>query len=136
MSLPKNVSGIFANETGRFTPERARDITSPVLIYSCGNQQKISSGTAGSGAFFDSNWNRPIHQDSHVDSYDCFGAVSLYSSMQTNVPKPFNSTGKSTYLNMPGGQWARDEKYIAEDMQKSQYTVKSQLLKDKKNGSF
>ncbi|XP_076654662.1 uncharacterized protein LOC143360029 [Halictus rubicundus] len=120
LPLPTNVSEIFANETGRFTPERSRDIAAPMLIYGrssdrasfCNDQLWKSSERASI----------PVTcGDSHVDSYDCFGAVNLCGTMQTNVPKPFCSSGKSTHLNMPGGQWARDGKYIAEDMQKSHY---------------
>ncbi|XP_071856044.1 uncharacterized protein [Bombus fervidus] len=119
LSLPTNVSEIFANETGRFTPERARDIAAPVLLY----------GKSDCRSFFSQQLSKPTERsnglenssDTHVDSYDCFGAVSLNGSMQSNVPKPFCSNGKSTHLNMPGGQWARDGKYIAEDMQKSHY---------------
>ncbi|XP_008555503.1 uncharacterized protein LOC103576866 isoform X2 [Microplitis demolitor] len=121
--LPLNVSEIFGNETGRFTPERARDITAPVL--------SLMSGPNGASNRLNSSrtWGAFRCVDSHVASYDCFGAVSLNSSMQTMVPKPFCSVGKSTYLNMPGGQWARDGKYIAQDMQKSHYAV----LKNKKS---
>ncbi|XP_078044705.1 uncharacterized protein LOC144474085 [Augochlora pura] len=120
LPLPTNVSEIIASETSRFTPERSRDIAAPVLIYGkgadrtslCTEQPSKSSERASI----------PVTcGDSHVDSYDCFGAVNLCSTMQTNVPKPFCSSGKSTHLNMPGGQWARDGKYIAEDMKKSHY---------------
>ncbi|XP_033227084.1 uncharacterized protein LOC117179422 isoform X2 [Belonocnema kinseyi] len=128
LPLPTNISEIFANETSRFTPERARDITTPVLLYSSSNHKQFAAGSKGSRASFDidnSNWTSTSPQDSHVESYDCFGAVNLNSSMQTNVPKPFNSTGKCTYLNMPGGQWVRNGTYIAD----------SQLLeRDNKNG--
>lgn len=120
LRLPTNVSEIFGNETCRFTQERIRD------IYSSSGVEQFSNS---------SNSAKMINLDSHVASYDCFGTVSLNSSMQTNVPKPFNSSGKSNYLNMPGGQWAQDGKYIAEDMQKSHY--KFQLLKQyNKNGLF
>ncbi|XP_015432569.1 PREDICTED: uncharacterized protein LOC107188738 [Dufourea novaeangliae] len=121
LPLPSNVSEIFANETGRFTPERSRDIAAPVLIY---------GKNADCRTFFSEQLTKTTAEhasipttcsDSHVDSYDCFGAVSLNGTMQSNVPKPFSSSGKSTHLNMPGGQWARDGKYIAEDMQKSHY---------------
>lgn len=119
LPLPTNVSEIFANETGRFTPERARDIAAPILLYGKSDcrssfSQQLSKPTERSNGLENSS-------DTHVDSYDCFGAVSLNGSMQSNVPKPFCSNGKSTHLNMPGGQWARDGKYIAEDMQKSHY---------------
>ncbi|CAG5094996.1 Similar to Fam210b: Protein FAM210B [Cotesia congregata] len=114
--LPRNVSEIFGNETGRFTPERARDITAPVLSL-------INGPNGACDRLNSSRWAGLRCIDSHVASYDCFGAVSLNSSMQTMVPKPFCAAGKSTYLNMPGGQWTRDSKYIAEYMQKAHYAV-------------
>ncbi|XP_066587209.1 uncharacterized protein [Prorops nasuta] len=134
LPLPINVSEIFANETGRFTPERSRDIAAPTFLYSangngrCTNLQQTQH----------QNFTRV--QDSHVDSYDCFGAVSLNGTMQSNVPTPFCSKGKSMHLNMPGGQWARDGKYIAEDMQKSHYRTyvfdkKASRIFFNKNGS-
>ncbi|XP_015171396.1 PREDICTED: uncharacterized protein LOC107063808 [Polistes dominula] len=128
--LPNNVSEIFANETGRFTPERARDIASPILIYgankvTANNSLKFSSFN-GKNETFNGKQNLTIvRENMHVDSYDCTGTVSLNGSMQSNVPKPFCSTGKSTHFNMPGGQWAKDSKYIAEDMQKSNYKLSS-----------
>ncbi|KAL0128206.1 hypothetical protein PUN28_003452 [Cardiocondyla obscurior] len=109
LSLPNNVCDIFANETGRFAPERARDIA----LYA------ENGGTAVSVA--KCSGFPEIRDDGHIDSYDCFGAVSLNGTMQSNVPKPFSSCGKSMHLNMPGGQWSRDGKYIAEDMQRSHY---------------
>ncbi|XP_024886887.1 uncharacterized protein LOC112464249 [Temnothorax curvispinosus] len=109
LTLPINVCDIFANETGRFAPERARDIA----LYAENGGSAVSA--ANCSGFPE------IRDDSHVDSYDCFGAVSLNGTMQSNVPKPFSSCGKSTHLNMPGGQWSRDNKYIAEDMQRSHY---------------
>ena len=109
LTLPNNVSDIFANETGRFTPERSRDIA---LYAENGGTAVVAAKCSGFPE---------IRDDSHVDSYDCFGAVSLNGTMQSNVPKPFSSCGKSMHLNMPGGQWSRDGKYIAEDMQRSHY---------------
>lgn len=110
LDLPNNVCDIFANEIGRFTPERVRDIA----LYAEKNDGAIIS-TANCSGF------PKIRDDGHVDSYDCFGAVSLNGTMQSNVPKPFSSHGRSMHLNMPGGQWSRDNKYIAEDMQRSHY---------------
>ncbi|XP_014485800.1 PREDICTED: uncharacterized protein LOC106750176 isoform X2 [Dinoponera quadriceps] len=113
LDLPSNMRDIFANETGRFTPERARDIA----LYSENGGLAVANATGYP----------KIHDNGHVDSYDCFGAVSLCGTMQTNVPKPYRSRGthawvlRSTHLNMPGGQWTRGGKYIAEDMQRSHY---------------
>lgn len=59
--------------------------------------------------------------DPRVPSFDCVSAVNLNSSMQTNVPFPFSSKGKSTHLNMPGGQWESKNKFISEDLQKLHY---------------
>lgn len=119
LPLPTNVSEIFANETGRFTPERARDIATPVLLHGHNICKSFFSEQSTKSTQCPSV---PVTcEDTHVDSYDCFGAVSLNGTMQSNVPKPFCSSGKSTHFNMPGGQWAKDGKYIAENMQKSHY---------------
>ncbi|OAD52186.1 hypothetical protein WN48_02751 [Eufriesea mexicana] len=133
LPLPTNVSEIFANETGRFTPERARDIAAPVLLYGKNDCRSYFSKQLTKPATCSSSLENC--SDTHIDSYDCFGAVSLNSTMQSNVPKPFCSNGKSTHLNMPGGQWARDGKYIAEDMQKSHYrSIRLPQLKLDKSG--
>ncbi|XP_046819075.1 uncharacterized protein LOC124424289 [Vespa crabro] len=132
LPLPNNVSEIFANETGRFTPERTRDIASPILIYGANRVSANNNNSFSFSSFSDKevtfNGQRNfsiVREDTHIDSYDCSGAISLNGSMQSNVPKPFCSTGKSTHFNMPGGQWAKDSKYIAEDMQKSHYRLTS-----------
>lgn len=122
LDLPNNICDIFANETGRFTPERVRDIA----LYTEKNDSAIMSMMNCSGF-------PKIRDNGHMDSYDCFGAISLNSTMQTNVPKPFSSHGRSMHLNMPGGQWSRNGKYIAEDMQRSHYrslSCKSDLWVD------
>lgn len=50
--------------------------------------------------------------------------------MQTNVPKPFEISGKApVHLNMPGGQWAQDEKYISGDL----HTFHHSNISSKKN---
>ncbi|XP_012142382.1 uncharacterized protein LOC100883848 [Megachile rotundata] len=133
LPLPTNVSEIFANETGRFTPQRARDIAVPVLLYNKSDCKSFFSEQPSK--MTEASDRSETYEDTCVDSYDCFGAVSLNGTMQSNVPKPYSSNGKSTHLNMPGGQWARDDKYIAEDMQKSHYrSVHLPLLKLDKRG--
>lgn len=61
------------------------------------------------------------HIDPHVVSYDCTGAVSLNSSMQSNVPSPFGGMHKFTHLNMPGGQWEQSSKWMSHDLNSSHY---------------
>lgn len=60
--------------------------------------------------------------DPHVESYDCTGAVSLNSSMQSNVPSPFGGMHKFTHLNMPGGAWAQESKFLSHELNSSHYT--------------
>lgn len=131
LSLPTNVSEIFNIETARFAPERARDIAAPIYL-----SNKMSNRNSREN--FSSGYDRSVKMqqlDARHDSYDCFGAVSLSGSMQTNVPKPFCSRGRSTYLNMPGGMWARDGKYIADIMNKNHFKM-DQMRQVKRFGGF
>lgn len=107
--LPNNIEAIMSVEIGQFSPLRARDITGPVLFSEC---NRIFGREP---VYFKMN------RDPFVENYDCHGAVSLNSSMQSNVPSPFQSKGNTMYLNMPGGQWSQGNKFISEDMQKSHY---------------
>ncbi|XP_067001579.1 uncharacterized protein [Anabrus simplex] len=114
LPLPHNIEDINTTEKARFSPQRNRDISGPVIL-------SKFEGTFSNG--FAKRYNQlsqPI--DPHVASYDCSGPVSLHSAMQTNVPSPFSSTGKAIHLNMPGGQWSQGYKYISEDMQSTHYS--------------
>lgn len=52
--------------------------------------------------------------------------------MQTNVPKPYGIRGKApVHLNMPGGQWAQDDKYVSGDLQQHHH---SKITSTKKSG--
>lgn len=106
--LPTNVEDINAIETGRFSPQRARDITGDVICTQNSPSKPVS--------------NQDLSADSFLQSYDCTGTVSLNSAMQTNVPNPYTSEGKASHLNMPGGEWGRSDKYVAQDLQNSHYT--------------
>lgn len=84
-----------------------------------------------------------LSSDPHMASYDCNGAVSLNSVMQSNVPIPFGGMNKFTHLNMPGGQWEQSAKFNAQDLHASHYTNLRQQARnnwfnysDQKTGSF
>ncbi|XP_043640692.1 uncharacterized protein LOC122611575 [Drosophila teissieri] len=113
--LPINVDSA---ETSRFSPQRSRDISSTVI----NAQAPISSIDItidnSHAVLSDSN----ICQDPHVQSYDCFGLISLNSAMQSNVPTPFGGLNKFSHLNMPGGQWSQEFKFTAQNMQCSHYS--------------
>ena len=107
--LPTNVEDINAIETGRFSPQRARDITGDVIL---SQNSSIKSDSK-----------QDLSADNFLQSYDCSGTISLNSAMQTNVPDPYAAKGKApSHLNMPGGEWGRSDKYVAQDLQNSHYT--------------
>ncbi|KAJ8729503.1 hypothetical protein PYW08_001084 [Mythimna loreyi] len=107
LKLPTNVVDINAAEMGRFSPLRERDISGPV-ISSCYKKQ-IDLGKI----------DITVQSDPHVNKYDCRGAVSLSSSMQSNVPSPFS--GNHTHLNMPGSQWGQGHKYLSDHLHSAHY---------------
>lgn len=119
--LPNNVEGIKANEIGRFSPQRVRDLNGSVMISQTAHKAQPLFLIQRTETSF----------DPRVGSFDCQSAVNLNSSMQTNVPHPFSSRGKATHFNMPGGQWECKNKFISEDMQKSHYL---NTIKKKKEG--
>lgn len=110
LPLPANID---PTETTRFSPQRARDINSSAMLthphQQSGSVIDVTVDSSGAGV------------DPHVQSYDCRGAVSLNSVMQSNVPSPFGGMHKFTHLNMPGGGWAQEGKYLAHDLNSSHY---------------
>lgn len=125
MPLPINID---PNESVRFSPQRARDISSTVIATNNWNQRSIDI-TVDSSSDYKSDF------DPHVGSYDCRGSVSLNSAMQSNVPSPFGGMHKFTHLNMPGGQWSQSSKWMSHDLHSSHYTnlrreVRQNILND------
>uniref|UniRef100_W8AZ70 Protein FAM210B n=2 Tax=Ceratitis capitata TaxID=7213 RepID=W8AZ70_CERCA len=119
LPLPNNIDPA---ETTRFSPNRTRDITGPVIL-SQQAQSKIDITTDNSitAATTSSTSNYGV-QDPHVQSYDCFGAVSLNAVMQSNVPNPYGGMHKFSHLNMPGGQWSQEGKFMSNNLHNSHYT--------------
>ncbi|XP_044317414.1 uncharacterized protein LOC108043140 isoform X4 [Drosophila rhopaloa] len=112
--IPTNVD---AAETTRFSHQRSRDISSTVITA----QASIST----IDITIDNSLNavQEVFQDPHVQSYDCFGFISLNSAMQSNVPTPFGGFNKFSHLNMPGGQWSQENKFMAQNMHNSHYSA-------------
>ncbi|XP_053603141.1 uncharacterized protein LOC128671045 isoform X2 [Plodia interpunctella] len=112
LKLPTNVVDINATEMGTFSPQRDRDISGPVINYHYGKQHLSKIDITS-------------QPDPHVNKYDCRGAVSLSSSMQSNVPSPFS--GNHTHLNMPGSQWGQGHKYLSDHLHSAHYlTLRNQ----------
>lgn len=107
---------IDPTEATRFSPHRARDITSTVISTNMWNQRHIDITVDTTPCETKSGF------DPHVASYDCQNAVSLNSAMQSNVPSPF--IGENTHymhLNMPGGQWSQQNKWMSHGLNASHY---------------
>ncbi|XP_050675976.1 uncharacterized protein LOC126972920 isoform X1 [Leptidea sinapis] len=124
LKLPTNVVDINATETGLFSPLRERDISGPVIsVY---NDRDICNI---------SKIDITLQCDPHVNKYDCRGAVSLSSSMQSNVPSPFS--GNHTHLNMPGSQWGQGHKYLSDHLHSAHYlTLRNEYRAKMFNGAY
>uniref|UniRef100_A0A2M3YYU5 Uncharacterized protein n=1 Tax=Anopheles braziliensis TaxID=58242 RepID=A0A2M3YYU5_9DIPT len=115
LPLPPNID---TTETSRFSPLRSRDINASAMLthQSCGGSYPIDVTVDMSDA------SARATIDPHVESYDCRGAVSLNSAMQSNVPSPFGGMHKFTHLNMPGGSWGQESKFLSHELNSSHYT--------------
>lgn len=109
LKLPDNFQDINASEVGCFSPLRSRDICGS-FIASHDNHEIIENY----GKF-----DITVDSDPHIGPYDCLGAVSLSSTMQSNVPSPFG--GQGSILGMPGSQWGQGYKYLSDNLNSSHY---------------
>lgn len=126
LPLPINID---PTESTRFSPQRARDITSTAIAANIWNRIDVTVDST----YDDSK--SSVSSDPHVASYDCSGAVSLNSSMQSNVPSPFGGMHKFTHLNMPGGQWEQSSKWMSQDLNSVHYiNLRREARKNWSNG--
>lgn len=121
LALPNNIDPA---ETTRFSPNRTRDITGPVILSQ--QAQSVLSSIDITADNTNSTTSAPNAaygvEDPHIQSYDCFGAVSLNAVMQSNVPNPYGGMHKFSHLNMPGGQWSQEGKFMSHNLHNSHYT--------------
>jgi len=109
LPLPINIDPA---EMTKFSPQRSRDINAGAMLT---HQSQIGYPSRIDITVDNSQ------EDSHIGSYDCSGAVSLNSAMQSNVPRPFGGMHKFSHLNMPGGQWEQGNKFLAHDLKAAHY---------------
>lgn len=66
------------------------------------------------------------HTYEEAEDCDKQRPLNLSSCMQSNVPEPYSAaqTGRSTYLNMPGGMASQTSKYFSSKRQSIQYQHK------------
>lgn len=118
LPLPPNID---QNESTRFSPQRHRDLNGSILATSALQlQQHQQHQLPYQSIDITVDQSRSV-DDAHVGPYDCQGAVSLSSAMQSNVPTPFGGMNKFTHLNMPGGQFGQGIRLMASDQQQTHY---------------
>jgi hypothetical protein len=114
LPLPPNVDPA---ETTRFSPLRNRDINGSAMINHYSNviditlEQGVEAKVEKSVVF----------EDPHLELHDSSSPVSLNSVMQSMVPEPFSPT-KFSHLNMPGGGWMQQSKFLSHELCSSHYT--------------
>lgn len=115
--LPNNID---PSESTRFSPQRSREISAASIVSHELNLAKTIDITVDSS--YPSSSPSTSFNDPHLKSYDCNGAVSMSAVMQTSVPNPFGGMHKFTHLNMPGGQWSQEGKFMSQSLHDSHYT--------------
>lgn len=104
-----------------FCPNRNREVLQNYVV-------EVSEGDRNEDPFAagkDFTPAAPMSDRDHLEAYKAGNAVSLYSVMQSNVPEPFSTRGKSpTHLNMPGGSCSQGYKYLSGKMQNTHQSKK------------
>lgn len=125
LPLPANID---VNETARFSPLRNRDITSSAINV---HQEAIGIDVTLEQMKVETPTESMTFNDPHLDSYDRTSSVSLSCMMQSTVPEPFGGNNKFTHLNMPGGSWGLQTKYLSHELNSNHYT---QLRQEERSG--
>lgn len=115
LPLPENIN---VAETAAFSPLRNRDITSSAI-----NAHNEMAGIDVTLDQINQEGNAEARfEDAHLGSYDRQGCVNLSSVMQSTVPEPFGGNQKISHLNMPGGSWGMQTKYLSHELNSNHYT--------------
>lgn len=121
--MPANVD---ANEATRFSPLRNRDITSSEISV---HHEIIGIDVTLDQLKPEIKMDSITFNDPHLDSYDRHSSVNLSSVMQSTVPEPVGGNNKFTHLNMPGGSWSQQTKYLSHELNSNHYTQLRQDLR-------
>jgi Protein of unknown function (DUF1279) len=60
--------------------------------------------------------------DPRLETYDPQTSCSTACHMQSTVPEPFGGNNKFSHLNMPGGSWGQQTKYLSHELNSAHYT--------------
>lgn len=123
LPLPPNLD---VTETARFSPLRNRDITSSAISV---HHEMIGIDVTLDQLKSDVKTESIAFNDPHLESYDRQTAVNLCSVMQSTVPEPYGGNHKFSHLNMPGGSWGVQTKYLSHELNSAHYTQLRQELR-------
>lgn len=116
LPLPPNID---ATEAARFSPLRNRDITSSEISV---HHKIIGIDVTLDQLKPEVKMESVEFDDPHLGSYDRHSSVNLSSVMQSTVPEPLGGNNKFTHLNMPGGSWSQQTKYLSHELNSNHYT--------------
>lgn len=116
LPIPPNID---ATETSRFSPLRNRDINASAITVQEKFAEKIDITLDQTK---DTVQPMIIYDDPHLSLYDANTPVNTGAVMQSTVPEPYGGNGKFTNLNMPGGSWGLQTKYLSHELNSAHYT--------------
>jgi hypothetical protein len=114
LPLPANIDSA---ESTRFSPLRNRDITSSAINI----HEMIGIDVTLGQIKPEMKTELDTPNDPRLQNYDPQSAINLSSMMQSNVPDPYGGD-KFSHLNMPGGSWGQQTKYLSHELNSSHYT--------------
>lgn len=123
LPIPANID---VTETARFSPLRNRDITASAMNV---HDEMNSIDVTLDQAMQDAKTDSITFEDAHLGSYDRQGSVNLSCIMQSTVPEPFGGNNKFSHLNMPGGSWGLQTKYLSHELNSAHYTQLRQEIR-------
>lgn len=115
LPIPPNID---STEVSRFSPMRNREINGSVIDVTLDDSSMVVEAKL-----------EPKFQDAHLEHYDQSSVVNLSVVMQTNVPEPLGGMNKFCHLNMPGGSWPQQTKYLSHELQSAHFTTLRQEVR-------
>jgi hypothetical protein len=112
LPIPPNVD---ADEASRFSPSRKRDINASAILV----QENIDVTLDQTKSPLKSSIS---YEDPRLELYDMRSSVNMNCAMQSTVPEPYGGNKKPSHLNMPGGSWGLQTKYLSHELNSSHYT--------------
>ena len=119
LPLPENIN---ASENARFSPLRNRDITASAISVHDKIHPDMGIDVTLDQITPEIKTESLVFNDPHLECYDRSTSVNLSSVMQSTVPEPFGGNSKLSYLNMPGGSWGQQTKYLSHELNSAHYT--------------